>query len=287
MNVMNVVKSIFVMIYIPALVFGAGKSSYILYTNGMTYQWLGALIATLVPAVIIVPIFAAANKARLPSVLPWMTAAVVGSAVAIFGLVQGEEPTKALIYCFGFGITGSFLYNFWYSRLGDRTKDQVIEVGKKLPAFELSTTSGESFSSKDLQGSPVLMMFYRGNWCPLCMAQIKEVVAQYKELSAKGVRVLLVSSQPDDNTEGLAKKFEVPFEFMVDKDNRAAESLKILHKNGTPMGLQVRGYTSDTAMPTVVITDAKGKVIFADLTDNYRLRPEPDVFIDVLNAAGI
>jgi hypothetical protein len=36
-------------------------------------------------------------------------------------------------------------------------------------------------------------------------------------------------------------------------------------------------------MPTVIITDEQGKIIFADLTDNYRVRPEPETFLRVLD----
>lgn len=53
------------------------------------------------------------------------------------------------------------------------------------------------------------------------------------------------------------------------------------------MGMEVLGYDSDTVMPTVIMTDATGKILFADLTDNYRLRPEPETFLKVFSQAGI
>jgi len=31
------------------------------------------------------------------------------------------------------------------------------------------------------------------------------------------------------------------------------------------------------------MTNAQGKIIFADLTDNYRVRPEPATFLKVLD----
>lgn len=47
--------------------------------------------------------------------------------------------------------------------------------------------------------------------------------------------------------------------------------------------LQPAGHEADTVYPTVIITDADNKIIFADLTDNYRIRPEPETFIRVLD----
>jgi hypothetical protein len=39
------------------------------------------------------------------------------------------------------------------------------------------------------------------------------------------------------------------------------------------------GYDSETILPTVVIADGEGKIILADQTDNYRIRPEPETFL--------
>ena len=40
-------------------------------------------------------------------------------------------------------------------------------------------------------------------------------------------------------------------------------------------------------MPTILITDAGGKLIFADLTDNYRVRPEPETFLKILDGVSL
>ena len=115
------------------------------------------------------------------------------------------------------------------------------------------------------------------------MAQIKEVAAQYQQLEQRGVKTYLISSQSHANSEDLAKRFAVSFNFMVDVDNAAAKALKIDAVGGTPAGLQGLGYDSDTVMPTVLMTDAEGKIIFLDQTDNYRVRPEPETFLQILD----
>jgi peroxiredoxin len=40
-------------------------------------------------------------------------------------------------------------------------------------------------------------------------------------------------------------------------------------------------------MPTVFIVDAEGRLVYQHLTDNYRVRPEPDLFIQVLREKGL
>ena len=43
----------------------------------------------------------------------------------------------------------------------------------------------------------------------------------------------------------------------------------------------------DTVMPTVVVTNANGTILFSDQADNYRVRPEPDIFLAILRRAGV
>ena len=83
--------------------------------------------------------------------------------------------------------------------------------------------------------------------------------------------------------EELAARFDVPMIFLRDRDGMAAKQLGIAQKWGTPMGLQLLGYESDTVLPTVILTDAQGRIIFSDQTDNYRVRPEPGVFEALLS----
>ncbi|PCJ22323.1 MAG: hypothetical protein COB04_00365 [Gammaproteobacteria bacterium] len=213
-----------------------------------------------------------------------MAVIAAASALAIVGArldVTAQGNWIPVTYALVVGLAGFLVYVYWYSRF-DRSNNQVIEIGRSLPAFSLMDYEGNEYHDKDFKGKTTLFMFYRGNWCPLCVAQVKELVAEYKELIALGVDVVLVSPQSQRNTRQLAKKFDVAFKFMVDEDNKVAEILDILNTSGTPAGLGLLGYESDTVLPTVFIIDQQGKIVYADLTDNYRVRPETEDFLKVL-----
>lgn len=204
---------------------------------------------------------------------------VIGMMVAPIGFSDVLFPAITMTVA----LVGNLFYVFWYSRFG-REKNTLLEVGKPLPEFSLKDASGNVITSKEIGSQASLIMFYRGNWCPLCMAQIKEVAAQYRELESRGIKIYMVSPQSEGHTGSLAKRFDVNMNFLIDEDNQAADSLQIKAENGLPMGLQALGYDSDTVMPTVIMTNSKGKIIFADLTDNYRVRPEPEDFLRVFDS---
>lgn len=90
-----------------------------------------------------------------------------------------------------------------------------------------------------------------------------------------------MSNQSVEHSTGLAQKLDLPSDFQIlfDRDLRAAKRLEIQDEGGTPMGMV--GYPRDTVMATVIALDEDGRVIFGDESDNYRVRPHPDTFMDV------
>jgi hypothetical protein len=72
----------------------------------------------------------------------------------------------------------------------------------------------------------------------------------------------------------------------VDDEGELARRLGIEHIGGVPFLMDTLGYDSDSVLPTIVITDPSRKIIFVDLTDNYRVRPELSTFLAALDAQG-
>ena len=206
----------------------------------------------------------------------YSTKIIIGFALNLFNFEQTSLLISILL------ALGWLAYLTWYSSFYSRNTS-VLEIGNTLPDFTLKNGNKEEISLKNLSGNYKIFIFYRGNWCPLCMAQIKEVVEEYKALEKRNVDMVLISSQPHKFTANLAKKHNVPFHFLVDKDNKVAKQLGLLHENGLPAGFQIFGYKSDVVLPTVIITNKNNKIIFADLTDNYRVRPEPETFIKIID----
>ncbi len=240
--------------------------------------WVGALVAVAPLAVFMssLVLFPRARTSR--NQYPLLALALVGTVVSFVGF---ESP--ASWYALFLGLIGTFAYVFWYSIL-DRPVQSVLSVGATLPELELFDDEGNPVTAT--AGKHGLYMFIRGNWCPLCMAQVKEIAAQYRELEARGVEVFLISRQPAANTRALAKRFDAPIRFCVDEDGRLARQLGIEHLGGVPFLMEPLGYDADSVLPTVLITDPSRRIIFSDLTDIYRVRPELSAFLAALDAQG-
>ena len=250
--------------------------------EGFSYdEWhFGLLLTTALPVLFIgwLFIFKTARTYRNPLLV--LLLVLAGFALEIFYFLDNGDAPDAMLLA-GFSLVLWLAYVFWYSVFPNRDSD-YLKIGKTLASLNFIDQNGDTFETESIKGKKLIYLFYRGNWCPLCMAQIKEISEQYRELNELGAEVLLISPQPHKFTVGLARKMDVPFWFLTDVDGRVAKQLGIYVKGGTPFGMEMFGFDSDTVLPTVVITDETGTIIYTDQTDNYRVRPEPETFLAVL-----
>lgn len=249
-------------------------SSVMMISSNTPLPWAAAALS-LWPILIFFGSFAVAGKGRSPVVMRWpLLCAIAGSALLLL-----DFSWLPLLYSALLGVIGILLYDHWNSVM-PAVQNTSLQTDQVLPSFSVRSTTGSTVSSEMWRNQPLLLLFIRGNWCPLCVAQVKELADEYQRLAEKNVRLVIVSAQPLQETQQLAKKFSVPFEFYADPDASAARALGILHRGGTPLGLP--GYEADTVIPTVVLCDDRGVIRFLDITGNYRDRPEPEQLFKTL-----
>lgn len=279
---MQHLKSLFISAYLGALAGALAWAAWHLIETPSSLGHWGVALASGAPLGFFVRLFlspVARTSARLPAI------PVVGLAGTALSLFADGIGLTAGLAAFN-GVLLTLAYTHWYSDLGARDQP-ALAVGQTMPDLSLRDVGDRPVSTPELTRQTALWIFYRGNWCPLCMAQIQEVAADYQRLAARGVAVHLISPQAPSHTRELAERFAAPMNFLRDADNLAARRLGILAEGGLPTGLQALGYDSDVPLPTVLITAPGGRIVYSDLTTNYRIRPEPAAFIEALDRAGL
>lgn len=280
-------RSIFILLYPLAALGIALVSAWRLARGGDPWAWAGALLTVLPFIGLYVRAVTSDTLARTTHSLPVLSALTLGGlGLAAWAFAEDGFRAPGPVVLAVLGAAGFFLFDFWYSSFGRRANSRLAP-GQSLPRFEARDIQGRRVSSDELKGRPALYMFYRGNWCPFCRAQVREITARYRELTDRGVEVALVSPGDHDLTRRVAEIFEIPLHFWVDEGLAAARALGIVDEEGVPAGPLRRRHGRDTVLPTVVITDAQGRILFSDQTRNYRVRPEPEIFLRVLSAHGI
>jgi peroxiredoxin len=268
---------------IPYLLLCIGVSvqsiRHLLGDTGFSLSWLGAAVAV-VPLVLFMTMVYSRPYSRVVRFIAIpVVMALLGAVLAVI-----EMRPLPTFYTLFFGVGGVLVYVFWYTYL-DRSDNVLLRKGAQLPDFELTSLQGNVVSTSNFLGRQVLWVFFRGNWCPMCQAQLADLANEYEALSERGIEVVLVSPQNRERSAALQSRLGASMQFYVDDNNQAAHKLGIVHRYGVPLG--ILGYGQDTVLPTVLMTDEAGKLIYVDLTDNFRIRPRADALIEVLDEAWV
>ena len=263
---------------------GGMASAVMIYISGGDPVWIGTVLTTLpVPFILLIAtnlfgLVRTSEKLPIVQLLSFAGIALVASTLYLRGIQATSDYIALVLAIYGAVFVQWFIRVF--SSYG-RSKSPAIAKGKNLPDVPLKQLDGTEITSASFAGSKTLIVFFRANWCPFCMNQLKEVLAKADRLGKSAVKVKFISNQGIANSKSLAKKLKLPanFEILQDEDLRAAKALGVADIGGAPAGMP--GYPADTVMATVIALDAEGNVIFGDETDNYRVRPHPDTFLNV------
>ena len=92
----------------------------------------------------------------------------------------------------------------------------MIQVGDKMPVFEVLDQDGRKVSSKDLIGKKTIIYFYPKDNTSGCTAEACNLRDNYEALVAKGYNVIGVSKDSIASHRKFADKYELPFTLLSD-----------------------------------------------------------------------
>jgi len=205
----------------------------------------------------------------------------LGAVIAMVAVYRYGDSWQGFLGGSIVALAGWMAYVRWYSV--EPVPGDAPVPGEVLPDFTLEDADGRPVSSKELDGRAAVLVFYRGNWCPLCSAQIRELAAAWRQVARHNARLWFVSSQPQKQTRQIAERFSIPASFLRDPGNRVAQLLGIEARGTAPAGMEALGYPRDAAIPTVIVVDAQRRIRFIEVARNYRLRPDPSTYLKYVN----
>lgn len=274
-------KRVFISVYITFLVVGFfGFIHKVLNESALAY-WSG-VVSAFGGFVYFSAIYTFYKVPRTPKNL-WAFGSIIYTGLLMVLAALYSDPIPAQYSALAYAALNIFFwdrYVNWYSIYSE--SDFVLKEGVVMPSGTLLDLNGQNKTVNSLTQRKAIWVFYRGNWCPFCMAQVEEMVNNYKAISGMGADVIFVGSQPEEKNAALSKRFSIQASFLTDPNHEYAKGIGLLDKGGLPLGLEVLGYEKDVYRPAVFVTDDSGVIRYLDIADNYRLRPEPQEFLTIL-----
>jgi peroxiredoxin len=165
----------------------------------------------------------------------------------------------------------------------DPTKVVPVAVGATAPAFNAREVDGRQFhfDPAHLQ-APVMLIFFRGGWCPYCNAHLQDLRTVEPQIVAMGYRVLFLSTdRPDLLYSSLKEK--VDYHVLSDSSLDAARAFGIAYRLDADTLKKMEGFgielektqgnaNHELPVPSVFIVDRSGVVRFRYFNPDYRVR---------------
>jgi len=125
--------------------------------------------------------------------------------------------------------------------------------------------------AEKLEEGPVVLVFYRGGWCPYCNLQLNAYQQALPEIKEKGTQLIAVSPQTPDNTLSQKEKEELDFELLSDQKGETAADYEVLFEVPAAVkevyqdfGLDIAEYNGldewILPVPAVYIINQEGKI---------------------------
>ncbi|MEP6647087.1 MAG: peroxiredoxin-like family protein [Saprospiraceae bacterium] len=187
------------------------------------------------------------------------------------------------VICF-FGVTKS------NAQIPDKAENiSPMLIGEILPSGSLQDSDGKIIDmSSILKSKPSVLVFYRGGWCPYCNLQLSGLVKIEKEILDLGYQIVAISPEDYQNLKTTEEKDSIKYSLYSDKDGKFIQDIGIAFQTPTRVKDYIttsgqKGKTADVLpVPTVMIVDKGGKILFEYINPNYKERISSDMIMAVL-----
>lgn len=104
-----------------------------------------------------------------------------------------------------------------------------LNVGEKAPAFNVNSIDGVGINTNAiLQEKELVIIFYRGDWCPVCSRYLSNFNDSLKFIQEKGAEVLAIGPETSENAKNTQEKTEADFIIISDSTQQIAKSFDVL-----------------------------------------------------------
>ncbi|MEP6738523.1 MAG: peroxiredoxin-like family protein [Chryseolinea sp.] len=164
-------------------------------------------------------------------------------------------------------------------------KPQGLKVNDTAPEFSAKDQFGKEVSLKSLlKKGPVVVMFYRGQWCPYCNKQLSGMQDSLEMVTSKGATVLAITPEKQENISKTIEKTKASFPILYDDGLKIMKSYQVAFQLDEASIEKFKGYGIDLneangsngaslPVPALYIINKNGKITYRHFDPDYTKRP--------------
>jgi len=165
-----------------------------------------------------------------------------------------------------------------------QTTPQGIGINDKAPVFIAKDQNGKKVSLKnELKNGNVVLVFYRGQWCPYCNRQLNALQDSLGFIKEKGATLIAVSPEKPTNISRTVEKTTATYSVLFDDSLKIMKSYDVAFSVDTATIEKYKKFGIDfydangsngatLPVPAVYIINRDGIIIFKHFDPDYRKR---------------
>jgi peroxiredoxin len=164
-------------------------------------------------------------------------------------------------------------------------KPEGLYINSKAPDFRANDQNGVEVRLKNIiKDSLVVLVFYRGQWCPYCSKHLKKLEDSLLQIREKGARLIAISPEKPANIDKTVKKTSASYSILYDKDMKIMKAFDVAfevdektvsrYKNANIDLLEANGQKDKAYLPVpaLYIINKEGTIRYRFFEPDYKKR---------------
>ena len=165
-------------------------------------------------------------------------------------------------------------------------KPEGLFINSKAPDFSLKDQSGATVNLKELRKKgPVVIVFYRGNWCPYCNRELKRFQDSLQYITDKGATLVAITPEAADGVTKTIEKTGAVFPILYDADMKVSKGYAVTFEVDEKTATRYKSFGTDLMsvnqqkgapllpVPAVYVVNRDGSVVYRFFDADYKKRP--------------
>jgi peroxiredoxin len=160
-----------------------------------------------------------------------------------------------------------------------------LQVGDTVKDFSALDLHDSTFTlSEALKKGPVVVIFYRGQWCPVCNKHLSHLQDSLQMIYEKGASIIAISPEQSEFLKRTAEKTNTSFSLLYDEGYKISDMFDVTFKPDTMttimyntlLGANLKKANTDDSqrlpIPATFIIGTDGKIVWRHFDPDYKKR---------------
>lgn len=172
-------------------------------------------------------------------------------------------------------------------------EERALNVGAAAVDGRLLDAEGDAVQLSDLwREQPLVLVWYRGGWCPFCNRHLAAIQKALPEIREAGALVAAITPELPDRAAATMADNELDYIVLSDRGNKLAHKYGVAFKlpdfvaTRYQQGFDLHGYNGDNSdelpLAATYVIDTDGMIRYAFIDADYTRRADPKDIIAAL-----